>query len=154
LITAWRLVKSRHAGAAFDGEGARLHGGRWNSAGIRIAYASDSMALAALEVLAHLQSTTVLQSYSLATIRFPESLIEVLEPATLPKGWRRYPSPLENQAIGDRWIAEGKSLVLRVPSAIIPSAANFLVNPLHPEFGSAIIERPERFAFDPRLLKG
>jgi RES domain-containing protein len=153
LITAWRLVKSRHAGAAFDGEGARLHGGRWNSAGTRVAYASDSIALAVLEVLAHLQSTTVLQSYSLATIRFPESLIEVLEPATLPKGWRRYPSTPENQAIGDRWIADGKSLVLRVPSAIIPSAANFLINPSHPQFGSAVIEQPERFAFDPRLLK-
>ena len=73
MITAWRLVKSRHARAAFDGEGARLYGGRWNSPGTRVAYASDSVALAALEVLAHLQSTAVLQAYSLATIRFPES---------------------------------------------------------------------------------
>jgi RES domain-containing protein len=153
LITAWRLVKSRHAAAAFDGEGARLHGGRWNSSGTRVAYASDSIALAALEVLAHLQSTAILQAYSLATIRFPESLTEVLDPASLPRNWRRYPSPPENQAIGDRWIAEGRSLVLRVPSAIIPSSANFLINPLHPEFGSAVIERPERFAFDSRLLK-
>jgi len=147
------LVKSRHVAAAFDGEGARLHGGRWNSPGTRVAYASDSIALAALEVLAHLQSTAVLQAYSLATIRFPEECVEVLETTSLPVRWRRFPTPPENQAIGDQWGAEGRSLILRVPSAIIPSATNFLINPSHPKFGKIVIGRPERFAFDPRLLK-
>jgi RES domain-containing protein len=153
LITAWRLVKTRHAGTAFDGEGARLHGGRWNSPGTRVAYASDTLALATLEVLAHLQSTAVLQSYSAAGIRFPEQLVEVLDERLLPKSWRRFPSPPENQALGDRWIAEGRALVLRVPSALIPSASNFLINSLHPEFSRAVIERPERFNFDPRLIE-
>lgn len=118
-----------------------------------MAYASDSIALATLEVLAHLQSTAVLQAYSLATIRFPAASVEVLDLASLPRGWRQFPSPPGNHAIGDRWVAECRSVVLRVPSAIIPSASNFLLNPLHPGFGSAVIERPERFAFDPRLLK-
>jgi RES domain-containing protein len=153
LITAWRLVKSRHAPAAFDGEGARLYGGRWNSPGTRVAYASDSVALAALEVLAHLQSTAVLQAYSLATIRFPESVVEALDAATLPADWRRFPSPPENQTVGDAWVAEGRSLVLRVPSAIVPSASNYLINPAHPRFTVALVEKPEVFAFDPRLLK-
>ena len=148
------MVKPRHAAAAFDGEGARLYGGRWNSPGTRVAYASDSIALAALEVLAHLQSTAVLQGYSLASLRFPEQSVEVLEMAGLPARWRRYPSPPENQAVGDRWAAEGRSLILQVPSAIIPAAANFLINPLHPEFGKIVVGRPERFAFDPRLLRG
>ena len=154
MITAWRLVKARYAAGAFDGEGARLHGGRWNSPGTRIAYASDSIALAALEVLAHLQSTAVLHAYSLAALRFPEESVEVLATKALAARWRRFPSPPENHAIGDRWVAEGRSLILRVPSAIIPSAANFLINPSHPEFGKVVIGRPERFAFDPRLLRG
>ncbi len=154
MITAWRLVKFRHAAGAFDGEGARLYGGRWNSPGTRVAYASDSIALAVLEVLAHLQSTAVLQSYSLAPLSFPEECLEVLETTGLPVRWRRFPSPPENHAIGDRWVAEGRSLVLRVPSAIIPAAANFLINPSHPDFGKVVVGRPERFAFDPRLLKG
>ncbi len=154
LVTAWKLVKTRHAGTTFDGEGARLHGGRWNSAGTPVAYASDSIALATLEVLAHLQASAALQSYSVVSVQFPESQIEVLDIASLPKGWRRFPSPPENQAIGDRWITEGRSLVLRVPSAIVPSANNFLINPLHPAFKSAAVGRPERFAFDPRLLRG
>lgn len=153
MITAWRLVKARHARAAFDGEGARLYGGRWNSPGTRVAYASDSVALAALEVLVHLESTAVLQAYSLATIRFPDSALEVLDPALLSPDWRRFPSPPQNQAIGDRWVAEGRSLVLRVPSAIVPSASNYLINPAHPRFAAAVVDAPERFAFDPRLLK-
>ena len=152
MLTAWRLVKSRYAGTAFDGEGARLFGGRWNSPGTRVAYASDSIALAALEVLTHLQSTSVLQHYSLASIHFPERLVEALEAAMLPERWRSFPSPSENHAIGDRWVAEGRSLVLRVPSAIIPSAGNYLINPEHPQFKSAVIDRPEPFAFDARLL--
>jgi RES domain-containing protein len=147
-------VKPRHAAAAFDGEGARLHGGRWNSPGTRVAYASDSIALAALEVLAHLQSTAVLQAYSLVSLQFREDSVEVLETAALPTRWRRFPSPPENQAIGDRWVAEGRSLILRVPSALIPDASNFLINPSHPEFRRVVIRRPERFTFDPRLLKG
>ena len=153
MITAWRLVKSRHASAAFDGEGARLHGGRWNSRGTRVAYASDSVALAALEVLAHLQSTAVLQAYSLAAIRFPEAQVETLGPASLPSEWRRFPAPPETQAVGDRWVVEGRSLVLRVPSVIVPSASNYLINPAHPKFAATVIERPEPFVFDPRLLK-
>lgn len=153
MITAWRLVKPRHTAAAFDGEGARLHGGRWNSPGIRVAYASDSIALAALEVLAHLQSTKVLQTYSLVPVRFPEESVEILDAASLPAGWRRFPSPVENQAIGDRWVVERRSLILRVPSVIVPAAANFLINPSHPEFGKVAVGRPERFAFDPRLLR-
>lgn len=153
MITAWRLVKARHAGAVFDGEGARLHGGRWNSPGTRVAYASDSLALATLEVLVHLESTAVLQSYSVTAIRFAEDQIEALDLRSLPKNWRRYPTIPDNQAIGDLWVAEARSLVLRVPSAVIPSSANFLLNPLHPAFPSVTIDRPERFAFDPRLLK-
>jgi len=147
-------VKPRHAAAAFDGEGARLHGGRWNSPGTRVAYASDSIALAALEVLAHLQSTAVLQAYSLVSLQFPEDGVEALEAAALPTRWRRFPSPPENQAIGDRWVAEGRSLILRVPSALIPDASNFLINPSHPGFSEVVVGRPERFAFDLRLLKG
>ena len=146
------MIKSRHAASAFDGEGARLHGGRWNSPGTRVAYASDSIALATLEVLAHLQSTAVLQAYSVVSLSFPDESVELLQTSSLPARWRRFPSPPENQAIGDQWVAQGRSLILRVPSAIIPSAANFLINPSHSGFGKVLIGRPERFTFDPRLL--
>ncbi len=153
MIRAWRLVKSRYAATAFDGEGARLNGGRWNSPGILVAYASDSVALATLEVLAHLQSTAVLAYYSLASLRFPQELVEELEVLALPAQWRRFPAPPEIQAFGDQWAKSLRSAVLRVPSAIIPSDHNFLLNPAHPDFGKVIIEPPKPFEFDPRLVR-
>ena len=70
MIIAWRLVKWKHRRSAFDGEGARLAGGRWNLPGSTVVYASESLALAALETFIHLGQAamelrfTVLNSYS------------------------------------------------------------------------------------------
>lgn len=152
MIRAWRLVKSRYASTAFDGEGARLHGGRWNSPGIVVAYASDSRALAVLEVLVHLQRSDILGSYSLASLHFAEELMGEMETSTLPAGWRRFPPSPEAQALGDRWVTEQRSAVLRVPSAIVPAEHNFLVNPAHREFAQVVVEPPEPFELDVRLL--
>ena len=153
VIRAWRLVKSRYASVAFDGEGARLYGGRWNSRGTLVAYASDSVALAALEVIVHLQSTGVLASYSLASLQFPDESVEDVDASALPKIWRTYPAPPELQAIGDQWVKDVRTAVLRVPNAIIPSAHNYLLNPAHPEFANATVDQPQAFDFDPRLLR-
>src|SRR5712691_2677020 len=128
MLRAWRLVKTRYSANAFDGEGARLYGARWNSQGVRVAYGSESVALATLEVLAHLSTTSVLGSYSLARIRFPEELIVSLDPASLPASWRTYPPPPEVQAVGDEWVSGARSAVLRVPSVIVPESSNYLLN--------------------------
>lgn len=151
-MEAWRLVKTRYARAAFDGEGARRYGGRWNSPGVRIAYASESIALAVLEVLVHLQSPAPLSSYSLATARFPESLVERLDAKVLPPGWRQFPPPPAARALGNRWARECRSAVLRVPSAVIPAGVNFLLNPAHPDFPRIVVDPPAPFEFDIRVL--
>ncbi len=153
MIRAWRLVKSRHAATAFDGEGAWLHGARWNSPGTRVAYASENMALAVLEVLVHLQSSATLDSYSCVGVRFPPEIIEDLDLSAIPARWRRYPAPRASQAIGDAWVRELRSAVLRVPSVIVPSADNFLLNPAHADSTKVVVEPPAPFEFDPRLLK-
>jgi RES domain-containing protein len=152
VIRAWRLVKARYAATAFDGEGARLYGARWNSQGIRVAYASESVSLALLETLVHLQSLVFLGSYALVGLRFPEELLETLDSSKLPANWRDYPAPLDVQGIGDRWAAGARSLALSVPSVIVPSARNFLINPMHPDFERVTIDPAEPFDFDLRLL--
>jgi len=153
-VTAWRLAKTRYAATVFDGEGARIYGGRWNSPGIPVGYASGSLALATLEVLANLQIVRTLSAYSVCRAHFDEKLVVSLDPNLLPVNWREYPGPPELQAIGDTWIEGGESLVLKVPSVIIPTESNYLINPAHRKFRSVTIDPPEPFAFDPRLLGG
>jgi RES domain-containing protein len=151
MITAWRIAKTRYASSAFDGEGPRVNGGRWNSVGVRVAYASESVALATLEVLVGLQKTSVLASYSLVSARFEEATVESLPVDSLPANWRSYPPPPESQAIGDQWVLEGRSLVLRVPSAIIEAESNYLLNPAHPDFEAITISDPMAYTVDARL---
>ena len=151
MIRSWRIVKARHAANAFDGEGARLLGGRWNSPGRRVVYTAENAALAALEMLVHLGRMTILPAYVVIRCDFDEKL--VTEVGKLPADWRKYPAPPALPAIGDAWLASGKSAVLRVPSAIVPGENNYLLNPAHPKFARIAIGAPERFELDTRLLK-
>lgn len=152
MATGWRIVKSRHANTAFDGEGARLYGGRWNSPGTRMVYTSSSVSLAVLEVLVHLQKASLLSSYSLIAARFDDALIERLERSKLPDGWRAYPAPPELQEIGDEWVKSRRSAVLEVPSVVVERESNYLMNPAHPDFASMSLGEPEPFIFDERLV--
>ena len=152
-ITAWRIVKTRHAANAFDGEGARLEGGRWNSPGTPVVCTSQSAALAALELLVHLGRASTLRTYVMIPCTFDEALVARLDPKRLPSNWRSYPAPPELQVIGDEWVREGNSSVLQVPSAVIATDANYLLNPRHREFKNIDILSPRTFEFDPRLLK-
>jgi RES domain-containing protein len=151
MKTGWRIVKTSYADGAFDGEGARLYGGRWNSPGVRMVYTSESLALAALEMLTHLGKSDLLASYSRCAVHFEDALITSLNRSLLPDNWRTYPAPPELQLIGDAWVADGTSVVLEVPSVLIETESNYLLNPLHPDFGSLTIEHLEPFVFDPRL---
>ena len=149
----WRLVKSKYASSAFDGEAARLFGGRWNSAGTRVAYAASNSALAVLEVLVHLDGTTALSAYSLVEAALPESAIADVDTARLKPGWNGSPVPPHAQTIGDEWVRAGTSLALRLPSAIVHGGSNILINPKHTDFGRFQIVSVEPFAFDARLLR-
>ncbi|HEV7404973.1 MAG TPA: RES family NAD+ phosphorylase [Chthoniobacteraceae bacterium] len=147
---AWRIVKEKHAATAFTGEGAARTGGRWNSRGNRVVYASSTTSLAALENLVHL-NPPILFSYVAFRIRFDPALLEKIA-HPWPADWREQPPPPSTMAIGDRWVREARSAVLEVPSVIIPGEVNYLLNPAHPDFPKILIRKAAPFAFDPRLL--
>lgn len=151
-MLAWRIVKERHAAAALEGEGARLHGGRWNSPGVPVVYASESRALAILEVLAGAGAAAPLDAYVLIGLGFDPGLVSVLGEDALPRDWRRSPPPSSTQRAGDDWVRSGRSAVLRVPSVLVPREFNYLFNPWHPAFASVRIAGPEPLTFDERLL--
>ena len=151
MPSGFRIAKARHARDAFDGEGARRYGGRWNSPATPLVYTSATRALAALELLVHLQASELLATYVLIEATFDAALVERLEPVRLPRNWRAFPSRVSLQEIGDRWAAEHRSAVLEVPSAVVPAESNFLLNALHRDFAKIAVGGSSRFEFDPRL---
>lgn len=152
MITAWRITKARHTAHAFDGEGARLAGGRWTSPGLRVVYTAENAALAALEVLVHLD-VSIRPAYALIPCTFPQKLVLRLDRGRLPEAWRSYPAPAALARLGDAWIKSAASAVLDVPSVVIDMQSNFLLNPAHPAFAAVRVGQPVPFDFDARLLK-
>lgn len=148
-ITSWRIVKKRHSARAFDGEGARINGGRWNSVGVPAVYTAGSISLAILEMLVH--GDPPLAGYVVIPVAFDSALIEDVKVGTLPAGWSMYPAPAAANGIGDEWLRSRRSVVLRVPSAVVPSESNFLLNPAHPEFSKLVIGDPVDHPIDPRF---
>lgn len=149
--TAWRLT--RRPWADLSGEGARRHGGRWNSPGRPVVYLSEEAALPLLEVLVHLDLPPDLLPPDYVLMRVDLSPLE----QAVPGGWLEDgPDTLlderDSRAWGDRWIAEARTPVLRVPSVLVAESANLVLNVRH-GLAAAIPSPGQRpFAFDPRLL--
>ncbi len=153
MIKAWRIVKTRLASSAFDGEGARKFGGRFNSVGVPVVYVAGTRSLAILEMMVHIGDERVLPSYSLCLAEFAESLVEKLEMTDLPANWQDYPAPPEVSALGDIWISSKSSVVLQVPSVNVPDENNYLIDPNHQDFRLLSIGSATPIVFDKRLLK-
>jgi RES domain-containing protein len=153
----WRICRRRYASEAASGEGARLYGGRWNSRGVRMVYASTSLALAAVETFVNLEPN--LRPADLVSIEgeIPETLepetleIDRLDPALLPRTW--YATRDESlRRFGDEWVKAGKTVGLIVPSAAIRGEWNILLNPAHADFSKITLQEPRVFEFDLRMF--
>jgi RES domain-containing protein len=133
-LTAWRLLKTRRLAKAWDGESAKINGGRWNSVGVPVVYTSSSLSLALVEVLVHSQLGLPLEGYSAVPIEFDDTLVATIHEIDLPPNWKALPAPTETKAIGDEWVAKGSSPILRVPSTVVLMEPNFVLNPHHRDF--------------------
>lgn len=152
-MRGWRLVAPQRADTAFDGTGASRAGGRWNSRGTRVVYLGGSLALAALELLVHIDYERALQEHIAIPVDFPAELVLNVETSSLPEDWHTSHGLRFTQDLGDAWVRQGASALLVVPSRIINDESNYLLNPKHPEFMHVVIGSPRTFRFDARLLK-
>jgi RES domain-containing protein len=153
ILHGSRIVKEKHAATAFTGKGAKRFGGRWNNPGMAVVYIAGSASLAMLEMLVHIEAPELLKRYALFKVSFDDRLVTTVDIKNLPKTWRKSPPPRAVQIIGDEWIVGRKSAVLRVPSVVVPTEWNYLLNPAHAEFGAITIGTKQRIKFDPRLIK-
>lgn len=152
MLTVWRLVTARFADTAFSGEGARLYGGRWNRKGVPLVYTAGSQSLAMLEML--VQDQPLRARYVMIPATLPRNLrVERITAADLPSDWRELASREHLQQLGSEWATRKSAAVLAVPSAVIPSETNYLLNPLHPAFSRIEIGPHEEFVTDLRLLR-
>ncbi|MGD1020240.1 MAG: RES family NAD+ phosphorylase [Verrucomicrobiia bacterium] len=151
MPSAWRLVKEKHVATAFSGEGASKAGGRWNSRGVAVVYTSESESLAALETLVHIGTGSTIR-FSIIRLDFDKAMVETLAPSALPQNWKSEPPAPGTKQLGDAWVRGARSAILAVPSVIIPSGLNYVLNPAHPDFSKIVFGKPKPFAFDPRLL--
>ncbi len=132
--TAWRITAPKYANIAFDGEGARLHGGRWNSKGIPMVYLANSRALAAMELLVHISSHQALENYLIIPVEFDSKWVLSLGLEDIPRNWANRPAPQSTKNIGNEWISRQASLILKVPNVLFPEESNYLMNPFHKDF--------------------
>ena len=122
MIIAWRIVGSRYKDDAFSGEGARLRGGRWNSKGIPMVYTAGSLALATIEMLVNLPGPKLLENFFRIPVHIPLNLIIELPLDQLPGDWDSRPISPSIKTIGGRWVKKRKSVVLKVPSVVVPES--------------------------------
>ena len=153
-MQVWRLCRARHASTAFDGEGARLYGGRWNHKGQPMVYTSATLSLAALEVMVHHRVPIPPFEFIALAADIPARLkIETIRAQDLPTDWQTDPAPVKLQDIGSDWLQRASSLVLAVPSVIIATEFNYLINPRHPDVTRLKIQPTTLFTFDGRLWR-
>jgi RES domain-containing protein len=147
VTAVYRLVRSERAGQALSGEGARLYGGRWNPPGAAVVYSSESRALAVLETFVHLTLEARTMRFVLCTIKLPPRARVARHRGA------RAPRSLEaSQKVGREWFLGGATLALAVPSVIVPSESNYVLNVNHPQFARLVTTRMP-FSFDDRLWR-
>jgi RES domain-containing protein len=151
-MRAWRIFRERFRDSAFTGIGGLYAASRWNHLGVAMVYTATSRALAALEFFVNIEPNDAPDDLLIAEASVPDSLIEVLDLASLPPDWRE----LENEAcrnLGSNWAASNRSLALQAPSAVVPDEWNILLNPRHPEFSRVQVVATKPFRYDERMFR-
>ncbi|KIX21381.1 RES superfamily protein [Flavobacterium sp. 316] len=152
-MEVFRLANKKYP-IELSGVGASITGARWNSKGIEVVYTAQSRALAMAEVVVHVTLATLPSGYAMMTIFIPDDLyIQEIDVKKLPLGWNSFPELIDTQKIGNEFIRNKKSAVIKVPSAVVKGDFNYLLNPFHEDFDRIKIIHQEDFPFDKRIFK-
>ena len=134
------------------GTGARLFGGRWNPVGHSCIYTSEHVSLALLEKYVHANSKENMKRIALMRIEIPDekSLVFHVDEKLLKKSWAEDTS--YSQWLGEQILDDFSVVAFTVPSAVIPSERNIILNPLSIKFDQVRFLEPVDFTTDYRLL--
>lgn len=146
-MVLWRISRHRD----LRGMGGLRADGRWHYAGQPVVYLSESPSAALLEICVHTAANDVPPEFTLLRIEGQEVKVAPVAGEKLPKNWRDKAEA--TREIGTQWLRARESVLLRVPSAIVPETANFLFNPLHPDAKKFRVTEALRCPFDARIKK-
>lgn len=150
-LLLYNIRKAQYANALVASGAAN----RWNRTDEFVIYTGSSASLATLELVVHRSGIRVDQTYKLLIIEAkagPKD-ITTIDLDQLPANWKSIQSYPELQALGSEWYQAQKTLLLKVPSAVLPRESNYIINTRHPDFASKIkIKETELFVWDSRLL--
>lgn len=149
-MVVYRVSRTKHAND-LEGEGARLHGGRWNNKMVKCLYTSESRALAALEYTVNVNIDDIPRALSIITIEIPDQKIRVLYEQDLPGDWKLSPAPSSTKDFGSALLLAAAEPVLKIPSTVIPEEYNYLLNPLHKDSRKFRILNLKDFVYDVRI---
>jgi RES domain-containing protein len=156
-MRVWRICRAPYADEAFSGEGARRFGGRWNSRGVRMVYASTSLSLAAIELFVHLEPGQAPSDLVYLSATLPDGEpARTIQQTELPPDWWSDDIAVSGESareLGDAWIRSRSSLAMQVPSVPIRVEWNVLLNPLHSRMSEMQIEPAQPFVFDARMFQ-
>lgn len=149
----YRIARERYIGD-LSGEGSKKFGGRWNFKGTAVLYTSQSESLAALETLIHAPISAIPDDLNLLILSVPNELKpEIIKKDELTGSWRNYPAPNKVAEIGTAWINSASGLMLKVPSVLVQTEWNILINPAHSQMTEIKVKEIRPFTFDTRLLQ-
>ena len=147
-MTLWRI--SNHAD--LEGKGGLRASGRWHTAGRPIVYLAEHPASCLLEVLAHdVDAGNLPRAYRWFRVVVARS-VAVRSVGELPRAWTT--NLTTTRSIGDRWLAEARTPLLKVPSVLAPESWNYLLNPAHPRAQAVRVAATFSYALDSRLARG
>jgi len=144
-------ITTRNRASDIQGTGAALFPGRWNKKGTPVLYTGETKEIALLEIIVH-TPPMIIPDLDILTIEIPDDSITELKVTDLPKNWSRYPAPLILVEIGEKWILNGDTIALKVPSCIIHTSFNFILNCNHKNYRKVKVLDHRQFQFDPRLI--
>lgn len=151
--TAWRIgaVTATHTANDLSGKGAAGSPGRWNALNQFVVYAASTIAMAALETAAHLRPGSLPLDRYLVRIDIPADLWLArrrVPAGKLPVGWDAMPASMIAIDFGTKWYASAQSVILEVPSAIVPEEAILVINTAHPDAAKLRATVIRRFEFE------
>lgn len=149
-MLVYRIGKTKHA-SDLSGEGAKIHGGRWNHKSIPCIYTSQSRALSLLEYTVNINVEDIPRALSVTTFEIPDEDILIINEKSLPGNWKQIPIPSSTKDFGTLLLNNKSKLCIKIPSAVMAEEYNYILNPLHSNSANIRIVEIKDLVYDLRI---